>query len=116
MKTKLFLGKKAGLYFVMFQILMVVAAGAFITYYLNAEMEDTISARLWASRDLAIKISSIYSVPANYDEIHMLPVASSLFAESGMHSFDFDFQNNFVDISGKRFPYASDRYFSINKA
>lgn len=108
------LGKKAGVYFFIFQMIIIVLIGSAITLYINKQTESTTSEKIFFSRDIAFEINSVYSSPGNFFETYTLPIRYHLFKNPDFYYFNFDFNSRFVDVNKKRFPYAENSYLSLD--
>ena len=110
MKIKRFFGKKAAitglLDFLLLQLIPIAVIIVFTLAYIHIELEDTNMARLYLSRDISIEMNPIYGVPGNIEEIYFLPIKYHLGSGPTIHKYNFSFDNNFVDVNGKKFPYA----------
>ena len=114
MKSNLSLGKKAGVYFTIFQVLMATIFVVFVAYYVNNEMEDTNSIRLYLSRDIAMNLHTSYGIPGNSFNSYNIPLKRHLYKSDTIQTLDFEFKDNLVSVSGKKFPYADSSIIENN--
>ena len=112
---KLRLGKKGvNLLDLIFLQLLPIAFIIFMTLFLlYKEMEDSNSARLYLARNEPIKLNAEYSLQGNLYDIDQAPIKYEITSEPGLQLVDYSFDDNFVDVSGIKFPYASNSFVNL---
>jgi len=76
-------------------------------------MEDTNSARLYLARNEPMKINTIHSLQGNLYDLDQTPIKYEITGKPGLQLVDYIFDDNFVDVSGIKFPYASNLFVNL---
>jgi hypothetical protein len=88
--------KKAqeGILFFMFQLILIVAAGSLLMYYVVSVSSNEILNRLYLSRDIALSSNAVLSAPGNLEYNYLTP--------KGLAGFEYDIKKSEVEVKKEK--------------